>query len=101
MNKFVLAFILFMFSFAALADHQPRICDLYSIMTGKLVNDYDEQLVDARKTPDGGRYEIWKSTETGTWSVLEVTPTGEVVCLIGSGVVDRHTPDELMQRNGI
>ena len=97
-NKLVLALILAMFSFAALAAHQPKACNLYEVFTQVLTEQYQEQLIEARKAPHSGRYEIWKSEETGSWTVIEIFPDNLRACILGTGNVDPHTPDELMQR---
>ena len=97
MNKFVLAIIFSMFSFAALAEHQKRVCNVYEFWTNILINSYGEQLIDARPSYPGGRYEIWKSAETGSWTVLEVMPDNMRACVIGTGIIGRHIPDELMK----
>ena len=100
MNKLVLAFILLMFSSAmVLGAHQPRVCNLYEFFVNVLINQYGETLIDARKTEHDGRYEIWKSEETGSWTVIEVMPDRINACVLGTGTTDPHTPDELMQRN--
>ena len=99
-DKIVLALILLMFSASmALAEHQPRVCNLYEIFVGVIAERYGEQLIEARKADHGGRYEIWKSEETGTWTLIEIMPDNVKACILGSGVTDPHTPDELMQRN--
>ena len=103
-NKLVLALIFGMFvlfAFAARAEHQPRACDLYEVFARELTERYQEQLVEARKAPHDGRYEIWKSAETGSWTVIEIFPDGIIACILSTGNVDSHTPDELMQRNAL
>ena len=100
-TKVALASILAMFAFAALAAHQPKVCNLYEVFTQGMIERYQEQLVEARKAPHGGRYEIWKSAETGSWTVIEIFPDGITACILSTGNVDSHTPDELMQRNAL
>ena len=97
-TKVALALILTMFAFAALAAHQPKVCNLYEVFTQVMTERYQEQLVEARKADHGGRYEIWKSAETGSWTVIEIFPDGITACILGTGNVDPHTSDELMQR---
>ena len=111
-GRIVLALILLMFAsvsffmsaafahpHAEAVAHQERICNLYEVFENVLVNQYDEQLIDARKAEHGGRYEIWKSAERGPWTVIEVMPNGVDACVLGSGATDPHTPDELFQQN--
>ena len=100
-SKLVLALILGMFAFAALAAHQPKVCNLYEVFTQELTERYQEQLVEARQADHSGRYEIWKSAETGSWTVLEIFPDNISACVLGTGTVDPHTPDELMQRQAL
>ena len=95
--KFVLALVLGMFAFAALADHQQRVCNTYELFSGVLVNQYREKLVDTQMKDNGGRYEIWKS-DNGSWTLLEIMPDQILACVLGTGVMDPHTPKELMQR---
>ena len=97
-NKVTLALILGMFSFAALAEHQAKACNLYEFFTQVLTERYREQLIEAQKAPHGGRYEIWRSVETGSWTVLEIFPDNMRACVLGTGNVDPHTPDELIQQ---
>ena len=78
---------------------QERVCNIYEFLTDILINTYNEQLVDARPTEEGGRYEVWKSKEIGSWTLLEVMPNGINTCVLGTGMVSPDTPDELMQRN--
>ena len=107
-DKIVLAFILILFSSAMVlarphleaVAHQQKACGLYEVFVGIIANNYGEQLVEARKSSkDGGRYEIWKSDETGTWTVIEIMPNRIDACILGTGTANPHTPDELMQRN--
>lgn len=87
------------FQVSANAAHQERVCNLYELLTDIIANQYDESLIDARKTELGGRYEIWRSEETGSWTVMEVMPNGVHACILGTGVGHADMPNELMQRN--
>lgn len=110
-NKFILALMLSVFAFAALAhamnenivraQHQPKSCNLYEVFANVLANQYGETLIDAKKNDRGGRYEIWHSENTHTWTLMEIMPDGMNACIIGSGIMESHTPDELMQRQAL
>lgn len=87
------------FSQVAFAGHQQPVCNTYEFFAGVLIDQYGEQLVDTQKKNQGGRYEIWKNAGSGTWTLLEIMPDTIRTCVIGSGRIDPHSPDDLMQRN--
>ena len=78
--------------------HQQRVCNLYEIFVGIIINQYGEKLVDAKKSPEGGRYEIWRSEDTGSWTLIEIMPNNMRACILETGVGHSDIPNELMQR---
>ena len=79
--------------------HQQRTCNLYEVFVGIITNQYDEELVDAKKSPEGGRYEIWRSEDTGSWTLIEIMPDNTRACILSTGIGHSDMTDEFMQRN--
>ena len=48
-----------------------------------------QQIRDSRgPAADGARWELWRNTRTGTWTVLWVSGDGETVCIMALGRYD-------------
>ncbi len=99
MKKLLFALVLLLAPSVAVAEHQTPACGSYEIFKSYMIGQFGEELDSAKKAPDGGRYEIWRNSETGTWTVLRIMHDNQLACVIGTGAIDLHTPEELMQRN--
>ena len=94
-SKLVLALILGMFAFAALARNQPPECIPYTIMANALV-EYEEQLFEARVHQKNSRIEVWKSEDIGSWTVLAVDQYG-MSCILGFGHLNTNLPKNILK----
>ena len=86
-DKIMLALIFLMSMTAfAIAGHTPPMCNLYDLMSQKLVDTYGEQLIKAKKLDENSRVELWYSENTHAYTALVVSDP--MSCVIASGAID-------------
>jgi hypothetical protein len=74
----------------------PQICEAHADLAEALGARYDETSLGLGLQSAEQLVEIWRSTETGSWTILVVKPDG-IACIIGSGT---NWFDELAEVEG-
>lgn len=59
-------------------------CAPHKTLTEKLIVDFRESLVGRGLQSSSRLFEVWRSTEDGTWTILLLTPEG-TACIVAAG----------------
>lgn len=69
---------------ATAAAAHPQLCGPRSVLAGKLVSRYSETMAGIGLASNGAVFELWRSGQRDSWTVLFTTPDG-ISCVVATG----------------